>query len=205
MLNRINKRCDVKDLHASGIQCRIITRDLFNFRGKNLLLEFAFGFPAITVISLHQNEQDHLPRVSADRMQRVDRSLSSARRNMFLSNHVLCAALRPLESATRRTGGFRTAEKQKEVQNSPECTGRERRKRDRQGERASELKFRIRSLNNRGKRDCSFYKEIGWPLCYWPGALPILLPIPSPISLPISPPAFLTRIIALRKRFDNFY
>lgn len=61
---------------------------------------------------------------------------------------------------------------------------------------------KISSLsNNRGERDWSFYKEIGWPLCYWPGQFCCQFRR----QLRCQSRRFLTRIIALRKRFDNFY
>lgn len=63
------------------------------FEEKKSSSRIRFRFSASAVISLRQNEQKservHFARISADRMQRIDRSFSSASRNMFLSNHVL--------------------------------------------------------------------------------------------------------------------
>lgn len=93
-------------------RCRNINHLLlYNFR-NGFSFRIHSWFYRNRVISFYQNEWELLARFLLTECSKVGRSLSSARRNMFLSNHVP-AYTRPLESATGRTNYDGIAERRR--------------------------------------------------------------------------------------------
>lgn len=156
-------------------------------------LEFIPGFTAIAWSRFIKTSR--ACSVSADRMQRVLADLSHQHAATCFYPITFSAHPRSLESATDRPW----RRKAKEAQNSP----RHEKRCDVARMKGMKPKFRALNplVNNRDERDWSFYKEIGRPLCYWPCQFCCQFRR----QFRCQSRWFLTRIIALRKRFDNFY
>lgn len=152
------------------------------------------------VISLHQNECDRLLGFCWPDAANWSIALISTPQHVFIQSRSQALARAPstsrVSNATNRGGP--DCRKAEEARNSRQAAGKRW-----PGER-DEPKFRTRSSNNRGKRDWSLYKEIGWSLCYWPGPCQFCCQFRCQFRCQ-SRRQFLTRIIASRKRSDNFY
>lgn len=136
-------------------------------------------------------------------------ALISRSRNMFLSNRVSAHA----SSTSRVSNAMESWQRQwsrlsKSGRSAKFTDSRQENDRGIEGDKEREkgAKAEIPCLNNRGWTELrSFYKEIGWSLCYTDlGADQFCCQFRCQFRCQ-SRRRFLTRIIASRKRFDNFY